>query len=86
MVFKHDGGRTELKRHTAFVEMPIYGLESKMGVLKEILHTIEEENTEYVLGRRGERIVLYVLLYVFKGKEECYYVIYGYISSLYLRC
>ena len=51
MVFKHDGGRTELKRHTAFVEMPIYGLESKMGVLKEILHTIEEENTEYVLGR-----------------------------------
>ena len=49
--------------------MPIYGLESttKMGVLKEILHTIgeTEENTEYVcIGSWEERIVLYVLYLV----------------------
>ena len=52
--------------HSAFVEMPIYGLESsttKMGVLKEILHTIGGKKilNMYVLGL--EKKELYCMYY-----------------------
>ena len=51
--------------HSAFVEMPIYGLESttKMGVLKEILHTKGEKKilNMYVLGL--EKKELYCMYY-----------------------
>ena len=67
LVFKHDGGRTEVWRDTLCFcwEMPIYGLESttKMGVLKEILHTIGETKilNMYVLGL--EKKELYCMYY-----------------------
>ena len=71
LVFKHDGGRTEVwrvKRHTLLLlrcQSTALKVLLKWGPKGNFAHNRREENTEYVcIGSWEERIVLYVLYLV----------------------